>query len=148
MNKYQQESKEFINKWEKKSSDFIHNFIEAFGNGTSGLKRVKDRVHRAISPSRDEEPESEKTGFSLSRYGQMYLSAFNSNGKRNRQLTTNFDDLTDDDDEPGTSAKRNRSSVKKETVNSRPSRRRKTSKNYEETNDDESDSDSDIIPRI
>lgn len=156
VNKYQQESKQFINKWEKKSSDFIHTFIDHFGNGTN---IVKDRVHRAISPSREASaPKSSgKTGFSLSRYGQMYLSAFNSNGKRARSTTNpHYDDLTDDDEESdsetkaGTSAKRNR--TKKETANSnanagaRQSRRRKTSRNYEETND-ESGSDSQI-PRV
>lgn len=50
LNKYQQESKEFINKWEEKSRDFIHNFLDHFGNNTL---MVADRVHRAISPTRE-----------------------------------------------------------------------------------------------
>jgi len=118
------------------------------------LKKVKDSVHRAISPSR-KEPESKDSGFSLSRYGQMYLSAFNSNGKRNRQSNTNLDDLTDDEEEkeenydgtrPSTSvSKRSRSSsVKEKTQNLRQNRQRKS---YDETKE-ESDSDTDFIPRI
>lgn len=50
LNKYQQESKQFIGKWEEKSRDFIHNFLDHFGNNTLA---VADRFQRAISPTRE-----------------------------------------------------------------------------------------------
>lgn len=139
VNKYQKDSKEFISKWEKKSHDFIFNFIESFGNSTN---IVKDRLHRAISPNR--ENGNSDSGFSLSKYGQMYLSAFNKNGKRLRKNSdSDTQDLTEDEDDeeskPNTSAKRTRSTTKKINVNSRQSRRRKSSKNQEEANDESDD---------
>lgn len=48
MSKYQEETNKFINKWEEKSREFIHNFLENFGNSRN---KIQDRVRRAISPS-------------------------------------------------------------------------------------------------
>ena len=78
VNKYKQESKEFIDKWEEKSMNFIHNFIDHFGTSTN---MVKDRFHRAISPARNGEEtspgtstrSSKKSGISLSQYGKLIL---------------------------------------------------------------------------
>ncbi|CAF0707001.1 unnamed protein product [Brachionus calyciflorus] len=47
VNKYQEETKEFLRNWEEKSREFINNFIDNFGNSTN---MIKDKVQRAISP--------------------------------------------------------------------------------------------------
>lgn len=55
VNKYQEETKVFLRHWEEKSREFIYNFIDKFGNGTSMLR---NRVHRAISPRLDNDADS------------------------------------------------------------------------------------------
>lgn len=86
VNKVQQESKEFMNKWEEKSRDFIHNFIDHFGNSTN---MVKDRVHRAISPNRNNGAE---TSNSVNSNGKRSLSIFGNSSKRTRASIRNDDD--------------------------------------------------------
>jgi hypothetical protein len=75
VNKYQKKSEEFIHKWEDISRDFILNFLEHFNQSTN---MVRDRVHRAISPNpttASSSTDRKKSSFSL-------FSAFNKNGKR------------------------------------------------------------------
>lgn len=72
VNKYKQESKEFIDKWEDRSRDFILSFITHFNTSTTA---VRDRVHRAISPNPTTSSSEKKSRFSI-------FSAFNKNGKR------------------------------------------------------------------
>lgn len=55
VNKYQEETKVFLRHWEEKSREFIYNFIDKFGNGTSMLR---ERVHRAISPRPEDDIDS------------------------------------------------------------------------------------------
>lgn len=95
VNKYKQESKEFIDKWEDRSRDFILSFLTHFNTSTT---MVRDRVHRAISPNpTTSSSERKKSGFSL-------FNAFKKNGKRSSSGA------------PGCDSKRARTSVSYEEV--------------------------------
>lgn len=126
VNKYKQESKEFIDKWEDRSRALILSFITHFNTSTTA---VRDRVHRAISPNPTaSSSERKKTTFSI-------FNAFNKNGKRSsigdksssdpKRVRTSMSyedvsdsDVTDDSDEDETVV------APKATTTTRQSRKR------------------------
>lgn len=74
LNKYQEETNKFLNKWEDKSREFIHNFIDLFENQAN---EIKVKVQRAISPrphtrssakQQQQQQQQRSSTFSLSRY--------------------------------------------------------------------------------
>ena len=75
VNKYQEETNKFLNKWEEKSREFIHNFLDIFENRAN---EIKDRVQRAISPR----PNTRSSAGKNRQRSQSRDDLFNANGKR------------------------------------------------------------------
>lgn len=106
VNKYQEETKEFLKHWEEKSREFIHNFIDNFGNSTN---IIKDKVQRAISPrpyrraltdgDTERSSRSKRRSSGIARNSQYLSSESLSSLDRNESKKSKLDQTDDDTDE-------------------------------------------------